>query len=344
MGIAFPWIIVFIFLLMGSIPFQLVAEERRKKLFTSLRRIGLLDTAYWAAWFITFQVILISACLLALVFAVGVRTRSSILRAIGLDVIFLLLWLTGTAFTTFSFFLAAFCSSSSVSTALAFTEFIVALITIVMCFDSLNYYSIGDKTQTCLYISSSYNKIYSSDLMGYTFVQFLVFFLPFFHSAQAISDILSIVQYNDQTFNMKDLATSSVTLAYSVTSTTTYESKWVQNSFGMLAGEVVVYLFLAYFAGQLVSSDGGEGKSFLNALLPASIRKILFVSDYSTSVETGDIRGEEREKSRAEHSIRAYKLSKTYSGVQALKEVSFSMKSGEVFCMVRDTILLKYFF
>lgn len=48
----------------------------------------------------------------------------------------------------------------------------------------------------------------------------------------------------------------------------------------------------------------------------------------------GDIHSEMKEKSKIDGSVIAQKVSKTYAGVQALKEVSFTMKKGEVFVML----------
>lgn len=140
-GFALPWVLVFSFLLMSNIPFQMVAEERRKKLFSMMRRLGLMDTAYWASWFVTFQILLLLACSIALLAAEIIGTQSSALRSIDAGVLFLILWLSGAAFVSLAFFLGAFCSTSSVSAALAFTQFLIALATISASTTSLNEYS-----------------------------------------------------------------------------------------------------------------------------------------------------------------------------------------------------------
>jgi hypothetical protein len=67
MQTAMPWVVTFCFLFMATISFQLIAEERRQKLFGFLRRLGLMDSAYWASWFVTFQVLLIIACIIAII-------------------------------------------------------------------------------------------------------------------------------------------------------------------------------------------------------------------------------------------------------------------------------------
>ena len=55
-GMLLPMVAAFGLLCMSVVSFQLVAEERQRKLFDYLRRLGLMDSAYWASWFITLQV------------------------------------------------------------------------------------------------------------------------------------------------------------------------------------------------------------------------------------------------------------------------------------------------
>lgn len=335
LGNIMPWVISFVFLLMSNISFQVVAEERRKHLFNSLRRLGLLDSAYWASWFITFQIMLILGGCIALVVGAIVRPHSAALRAISFDLMFLLIWLSGTAFTSMSFFLAAFCNTSSAAAAITFTEFLACLITISACATPLNsyaYISLSDDSteEACYLITSSYNTIFSTTLTGNTFVQFLVFFFPWFHTSQAVTDMISEVKYKGQTIDMSGLS-KVVQMSYSSSSPDTFDSKWISWSFTMLVSEVIIFMAFAWFAAQLLSSDGSEGRPLMSILLPQFVRDFLFTQEV---IYPGDVRGIERERSRVDSSVRVYKVSKTFSGVQALKEVSFSLARGEVFVLL----------
>jgi hypothetical protein len=304
LGIAIPWVLVFSFLFMSNISFQVIADEKRKKLFQSLRRLGLLDSAYWMSWFVTFQLLLIAACSLSLIVAAGVREVSPSLRGINLSLLFLLLYLSGTASIASSFFLASMCNSSSAATSLAFGQFLVALLTIAPATSPLNSYQLLDNQ--CYYVASSFNVIYSSQLLGYTFVQFLVFFIPFFHSAQAITDIISIAQYKGQNVHFDDLG-SPVNMLYSDQDVKSdFDSMWIGYSLRMLAFDCLLYLFLAWLAGQVISSDGSEGRSLFSVLVPGPLRKYLLGTNQE--IQEGDVRGEEREKSRVDGNVRAYKV------------------------------------
>ncbi|CAE7770198.1 ABCA8, partial [Symbiodinium microadriaticum] len=146
-----------------------------------------------------------------------------------------------------------------------------------------------------------------------------------------ITDIISIVQYKGKTVHFENLG-SPVALVYNSGDKNTFDSMWIGWSFRMLAVDCVIYLLLAWLAGQLVSSDASEGRSLFSVLVPGPLKRLLLGS--GDVVQEGDIRGEERMKSREDGNVRAYKVSKTYGGVQALREVSFSMKRGEVFVML----------
>ena len=174
-----------------------------------------------------------------------VRTKSSALRAIDLRLLFLIFYLTGTSFIAFSCFLAALSSSASMTTSLYSAEFLIALITVAACsspinsYQSVGYNDGGINDSVCYLISSSYNRVYSPSLLGYEFVQFLVFFLPWFHAAQAITDVISIVQYKDQSIGMSDI-TKEISLSYTNTSTNTFDSPWIVHSLIMLLSTTIL--------------------------------------------------------------------------------------------------------
>ena len=173
------------------------------------------------------------------VVAAIVRIKSSALRAVDLQLLFLILWLSGTSFISFAFFLAALSSSSTMTTSLYSAQFLIALITVAACSNPLNTYTavgyndgaINDSK--CFLVSSSYNTIYSSQLLGYEFVQFLVFFLPWFHAAQAITDVISVVQYKHQSITLAD-ARGKVSMSYAAQENTLFKSPWIIQSFIML--------------------------------------------------------------------------------------------------------------
>lgn len=332
-GSLLPWVLTFCFLLLSNISFQMVAEERRKKLFQLLRRLGLLDSAYWCSWLFTFEVLLVIGCCVALFVCSLVWPYSSMLGAIDPSTIFLVLWLSGTASVAFSCFLGSLCSTSSAATAISFAQFLVAMITIVSCGVPLNSYGYSgiEGDTECYRMVSSYNTVYSPTLLGYTFVQFLVFFLPWFHAAECFTDIISVVQYKGIHFTVDDI-TDTLHLTAVTTSAKTFLSKWIGYAMWMLVANTVFYMLSAWLAAQLLGTSDTEGRPMTSVLLPRFVRRMLFGED--EEVLEGDIRGKEQELSRVDKSIRSYKVSKTYSGVQALKEVSFEMKRGEVFVLL----------
>jgi hypothetical protein len=79
LGGVMPWVIVFSFLFMATISFHLIADERRNKLFGFLRRLGLMDSSYWLSWFIVFQLLLLTACAIAMI---GTRTPFAVVSVV----------------------------------------------------------------------------------------------------------------------------------------------------------------------------------------------------------------------------------------------------------------------
>ena len=95
----------------------------------------------------------------------------------------------------------------------------------------------------------------------------------------------------------------------------------------MMVLSSLVYLILGCVLEQVAS-----GISLDVILVPVWIRNHL--SSLNQSVLPGDFTGIERLQSQQEQSIHAYKVSKTYATVQALKEVTFQAQKGEVLCLL----------
>jgi ABC-type glutathione transport system ATPase component len=101
----------------------------------------------------------------------------------------------------------------------------------------------------------------------------------------------------------------------------------------MLLTNAFVYVFLAWLAGLLLSTDETEGRSLTSIFLPLFIRKYFTKVD-EDAVLHGDVRQGEQMLSEKERSVRAYKVSKTFKETQALKEVSFDLQRGSVFVLL----------
>ena len=68
LSFASAWIFSFGLNVIGLFAFQLLSEEKGKRLISSLRRLGLFESAYWFSWFVTFQSIIIIGAILAVIF------------------------------------------------------------------------------------------------------------------------------------------------------------------------------------------------------------------------------------------------------------------------------------
>ena len=347
---AATWVFPFMQAMIGVIAFQLVTEERSKHLFSMLRRLGLYDSVYWLSWSVSFLALNITGAVVAVILAAVVSSKAYALRHIDYGVIFTLFLIANTCSVSMSMFMASISNSSSANTTVVIVVFITLVFTIAFCSTPLNEYQYdiyfdedaGHYVRACTLETSSYNTIYSTNLLGNGFVEFLVFFMPWFHMAQAITDILSVVQYDGATFHFSDLRKARQKLSYSGTVSSEFDSKWVEWSYGMMLASALVYLFLAWLLGLTVTSDVSEGRDLTTIFFPPRLRQLLWywlgdtglIANPRPAILEGDVRGHEKEASLNEKSIRGYKVSKTFSSVQALKEISFTMNTGEVFVIL----------
>ena len=339
LGTVLPYVSSSIFLIMSFFSFSLVGEERYKHLFSYLRRLGLYDSAYWFSWLITFQVLIILSCVVAMPIMAIVRTSSDALSRISYGMIFLIFWASASGMTANGFFLCTVCKSQQSSSTYTLLNLLMALLVMIICtsMGGLNSYtSVTDVQGLCYLESSSYNRIYN--VAGSELVEFIVWFMPWFHSAQALSDVISLVQIKsvEVTAHIDDLNSPNTNLLITnqlYDNEEFFHSKWVGNALLMLLSNALAYVFLAWLAGLLLSTDETEGRSLVSILVPLSIRKFFTKKD-DDAVIHGDIRQGEQNLSEKEKSVRAYKVSKTFKETQALKEVTFNLQRGSVFVLL----------
>eukprot|EP01037_Dinobryon_pediforme_P018669 gene18669-18968_t len=207
---ASPFVFCFGFQIVGVFVFQLLIEERHKGLVSSLRKLGLLDSAYWIAWMGSVQLLLLAASVLALIVAGIMEEFTYVLQKLDLG--------------------------------------------------------------------------------------FVLFWMPWFHTGQALSNIFSVIQYGTS-YSGADMQQTQLVTDYNMPNYSTFQTVSLGYTFGLMVGCSVVYVALAWICGQAYFTGSRD------------------------AVIEGDVRGRERAVSQQEGSIRAYKVSKTFKGVQALKEV-----------------------
>ena len=336
LGTVLPYVSTSVFLLMSFFSFSLVAEERYKHLFSYLRRLGLYDSAYWCSWLIIFQILIIASFTLAMLVMCIVRTSSDTLSRIDYGVIFLIFWSSASGMCSNGFFLATICKSQQSSSTYTLLNLLLALLVIIICtsMGALNTYT--GYEHACYFESSSYNRVFT--VAGSDLVLFIVFFQPWFHSAKALSDVVSLVQIKSvhvnayvSDFNKPD---ASVLMTTKLSDNLSFfDSEWIGYAMWMLCANAAMYVLLAWLAGLILSTDEIEGRSLVSIFIPLSVRKYFSKSD-EDAVLHGDVRQGEQMLSATDKSVRAYKVSKTFKETQALKEVSFSFEKGKTFILL----------
>ncbi len=340
-NLASPLVFTYVFQLMGILCFQVITEERHKGLLRSLRTLGLNHSAYWITWFLLFQALAILASIFALILAAIIRPSVYVLQHLDFGVLFLFLWMAISCSIANAMFLSSFIPQGNWSSVAIFLNFFGAFLTLIFLIftidSKMDFYlpnpefdDDGSGTNAiieCLWSPSDYSAVYDDRSAG-GLLQFVVYWLPWFHIGHVISQIFSKLQYGgNYDFNSlyeKRTMYYYETLATVPTAFTPPTASW---TLGVMFVNTFIYIILAWFFGQVM-----EGMPIEVIFIPPWLRKHVLGLD--NQVFAGDYRGLERQKSGEEESIRAYKISKTYDKVQALKEVSFDIQKGEVFCLL----------
>lgn len=332
LGTTLPWVVCFGGMIYTVVLFYVILEEKNRRLFSLLRRLGVSDVIYWISWFLLIESLLLVACILALIVMAIMLPHCYVLQQTSFGALFLLLFISGTAFAANGLFLVSVCYSASAANYLLFLNFLMIIFTIAFAGDALNVPTLmvyrnnnNDVVYGCALESSSYNDIFSSDFVGNTFVQFIVFFMPWFYTTHAFTNLVSMAQYSK--YDNADYMKPNLPF---VRSGSQFTTEWIDYGVNMLIAQTFVFLFLSWLCGQVVPSENQEGRS-ISSLIPRVIKTALFPPQ---PVQYHDVRGNEQAISETNRCVRAYKVSKTYSGVQALKEVSFSMMPGEIFVLL----------
>eukprot|EP00003_Mantamonas_plastica_P032333 TRINITY_DN874_c0_g3_i5.p1 TRINITY_DN874_c0_g3~~TRINITY_DN874_c0_g3_i5.p1 ORF type:complete len:1424 (+),score=500.16 TRINITY_DN874_c0_g3_i5:280-4551(+) len=130
-------------------------------------------------------------------------------------------------------------------------------------------------------------------------------------------------------FDTKNVTSCCSYLATNTNGAYNYEVPGPYESLWNLVMNMGVYAILAWYLAQVISTGDG---SPLPWYFPFSPEYYGFKK--KQPVMTGDRYREEQEKSRTDNSVRLHKLSKTFENTTALKELTLTMQSGRVFCLL----------
>lgn len=246
--------------------------------------------------------------------------------------------ISGTCFASNGLFLACICVRLSLNTMAILLNLIIMIIILIVLSSltdeytfSLTYDDNGAPQVQCILVASTLHSLYSSSVTANQILLFMTFFIPWVHLSEAVQDIISVTAVSGHRYSFSSV-TTSISLATNAINSNPFTAPGMQTPLGKMVASSVVYIVLCWFLGQVLSSEIGDGRDLVTVLVPKWLVRVVFGG--STAPLEGDIRGEERQISAADRSIRVYKCSKTYSGVQALKEVSFSVQRGECYCVL----------
>ena len=312
-----------------------VTEESTTKTLAMMRMMGLQESAYWLTWYTTVAVLGFFASLIFV--SIGNASGLTFFTRVDYWIHVLTFWMFFLSMCMFSIFLSSI-TSARFSQGLSFIVFIVVIITAVFLSD----------------INPLYKETTSGGL-------FLIYFLfpwfnfqkVFFHALEASKAEHGYVQFNQTTTIYASVAYEYKMSAFDQPASFNdcniledidcceveewqtspcFEAKSDAFAVWFMFGSSVMYLVFCWYFSQVRDDGLGASKPFT---FPFSPEYWGFgTTSTRENLVAGDRWEEERVLSHEEGSIRARKLTKSYKGVTAVKELSLAIKPGEVFVLL----------
>ncbi|KAJ3125721.1 hypothetical protein HK100_010631 [Physocladia obscura] len=311
---------------------EIISKEKQRRLLGVLRRMGLMESAFWLSIMIPMTLISVLVALAASVGVTLVYDRSSIFR-VTFDVLFIIHFCYAMAMAGFG------CLVASVFSRPLFYNLSIGMVALA---------SIAVNVVMFLNVSSDGNVIppkglWFTDCEALYAKVLLFIFAPFFNYGRIWADI-SIINNNGvknpviPKFDIHEFLSTTRYLP-SITSTSMNDASDV-NKFHSLYPTVITALLLllspvlnfllAWYLNQALLSVDGFSRG---ALFPFTASFWTGKSSHRELI-VGDTLAIEKEKSRATNTMRIIKLSKAYKGVSAVKEFSGVFDSGKVYSIL----------
>jgi ABC-type multidrug transport system ATPase subunit len=303
-----------------------VVSEKQQKLLGALRNMGVFESAYWISWLLAFVALfLVIAPVIVLVgrgLAIDLFTKCS----------FVVHWLA------MSLLLCSSASLSFMFAAVATKQRWVNVASLLYIMSTIVIVSLLSVTIAAT--GSDFYQIYN----GATLLPpAVIFFLPAAHYARILGDIgrvitpLAEVKLDDWNAGAVSVVSEAEDFSWSHLTRTEFlpfgcdvakhkcfsppPTSW--ELIAMLLN-TLLYTLLAWYFSQVFAAQGAN-QPFYFIFSPA-----YWGFKRKKNVVRGDVIGDAQQRSFNEQSVCLHKLSKSYDKVTAVKEVTFSMKQGEV--------------
>lgn len=281
----------------------LITTEKKMGLIGQMRMMGLMDSALWLSWLAVFFVTSVFSALLFA--AVAVATPVLVFHNTSFGVLFFFMLCTLLCCVGYAFFTASVVRQPKWVTAISFTT-VVVWISVTFVFQSMG----------------SPNEYYDPGVAVFT--KFMLFTQPWFHFNKIFSDLLQKTGGGPDNqpvgfYTWGDLSVSPPTFP---------NAPSAGQSMGYMIALLVIYFILAWYLGQVFGGDFSKPVYFF--LTPDYWGK----KRVDETLFQGDTQGEVRQASIDNGDVRLHKMSKSYDQTTALKELSLTMRRGEIFCLL----------
>jgi len=291
---------------------NIVVKEKQDRITSLMRMIGVGELAYWISWTVLWCVLsVVSAGIYA--FSASL-CNTTFLRAVDPFVLFFVVWVYTVSTCSIASFTSTYVCQPKWINFFGYLVFGV-MISNSTTFLTMNQVDCQNGGQLIVPNASNF-------LEGTTLVKFFVFLAPWLSFFRTWTVIGTKVGAGLPGFKMSDLYDNpTVGCDGCESSVKTYES--AGEALGFMMGAVAFYLVMGWYVSQVI---GGEMRqSVFFPLLPS-----YWTGVQKVDVQDGDTVAQTQELSRKERSVRLHKLSKSYKGQTALKEVSMTMEAGSI--------------
>lgn len=300
---------------------QNIAGEKEARLLAALRTVGLREWLHWTSWGLCYVAPCLSSSLLCTVLGNMLQLRLYTQASFVVHLLTMLLFLMSFAA------LAAFLGSCISKTRYVVLSSMLMLFVVVAV-------AIGLKSAA----AAGFPYRYGSESGWFGWIALGM--MPWFHYSRVFTAIATTTYQQNAAlpdyFSFSDLFNAT---AYTSTNSRNQPEHFKEYETGtsLVAqlGLIFLYNILAWYFGQVSSTDEGSTQPAWFCLLPSYWGK---GKTKALTLDSEDIIGSEQSKSRLEQSVRCYKLSKAYNQEMALREFTMEIPSSTCVALLGQNV------
>ncbi|ORY44747.1 hypothetical protein BCR33DRAFT_765803 [Rhizoclosmatium globosum] len=314
------------FLPLMILTIDIVAKEKQRRLYGVLRRMGLMESAFWISLFVPMALV---AALSAVSASVGtyIQYNSIALLKVNFDVLVIFNYAFALAMLGFACFISSIVSKPlHVNISIGVVAVASIIVNVVLFLDTSLIANNGFPIPPSAYWFSACDAVYAQIL--------LAIFAPFYNYGRVWVDVVLI---NNPNYNAPGVFDMNQLLRTERRVEGTYQDDGNPNLykfFGLaptittvliMACSPLFHVTLSWYLNQIISSEEGFKRTWTFPFTAA-----YWTGKYvSKEFSKGDTLASEKQKSYTTNTMRMIKMTKSYNSTTAVKEFSSVLKRGK---------------